>query len=111
MISYEIFKTYAEFILNQQKKVDNLSDALNKYNIEFLQLSGMVLPYEEKMVEMLRDVMGLKPEHDDFFFDFFFDPFRYKRNKKDLKKFYNEVMEIVNSYDKKSMDRNKKKNK
>ena len=100
-MKYKIFKKYAKFILNQQKKVDNLSDALNKYNTEFLQLSGMILPYEEKMVEMLRDAMGLKPEHGDFFFDFFFDPFRYKRNKKDLKNFYNEIIEIVNSYNKK----------
>lgn len=101
MMKYKIFKKYAKFILNQQKKVDNLSDALNKYNTEFLQLSGMILPYEEKMVEMLRDAMGLKPEHNDFFFNFFFNPLRYNQNKVDIRNFYNEIIEIVNSYNKK----------
>lgn len=102
MLDFKIFNTYITFLLNQQKKSDKLDKALNEYNKEFLQLNGMFLPYEEKMIELIRDAMGLKEKDDEFLWEFLSDPFRKNKSNNDIKKLYQRIKRIVNEYNKKS---------
>lgn len=101
MLDFKTFNTYITFLLNQQKKSDKLDKALGEYNKEFLQLSGMFLPYEEKMTELIRDSMGLKETDDEFLWEFLFDPFRENKSDNDIKKLYQRIKRIVNGYNKK----------
>lgn len=58
MLSYEQFKKHMDFLRDYSDKQDKLDEALNKYNKDFLELSGMTMPFTEQIEILLAESMA-----------------------------------------------------
>lgn len=103
MLNFKTFNKYLSFLQKAQIKSDKLENALKEYSTEFLSLYGMTSDHDTELLNLLRDSMELKPEDDEFLFEYVFGyDNRTIKTEKENKIIYNRIKRIVNGYNKKS---------